>query len=146
MKRSYSLDESGVSVQANGRTSFETAEDRQEQKEKAINVLTEYKIVIIEPDIPTPDGTCEGMFGEKVSEDIRLALSYIQYLGPILVIVLGILDFIKAVASGSTETFNSAWKKLLKRLIIAILLFFIVTILKFVLKVFGIIVPADCLK
>ena len=78
--------------------------------------------------------------------DLNTALKYIQYIGPILVIVLGILDFIKAVASGSSETFNGAWKKLLKRLIIAVLLFFIVVLLKFVFRIFGILAPTDCFK
>ena len=104
------------------------------------------KVKIKEPDIHSGDEGCSGLFGDVITNDINTALKYIKYLGPVLVIVLSMMDFIKAVASGNNDEFTNAWKRLLTRLILAILLFFVVDLVKVIFNIFGITTPESCLK
>lgn len=123
----------------------EDEKKRNEVESSLIEQIGEQRIMLKKKKRQT-GSDCKSMLGPVVTEDVNKVLKYIQYLGPILVTVLGILDFIKAVASGSSETFNGAWKKLLKRLIVALLLFFVVILVKFIFHVFGITAPDTCLK
>ena len=146
IKNSYEIDEDGANIDANGNVEIDgTKVEHEKSEDRVRNRLTEQKIVIKEKTISS-DSDCSGIFGEVVTADINLALKYIKYIGPVLVIVLGMLDFIKAVASGDNDAFNKAWKRLLTRLIVAILLFFVVDLIKFLFHVFGITVPEQCLK
>ena len=123
----------------------EDEKKRNEVESSLIEQIGEQRIMLKKKKRQT-GSDCKSMLGPVVTEDVNKVLKYIQYLGPILVTVLGILDFIKAVASGSSETFNGAWKKLLKRLIVALLLFFVVILVKFIFHVFGITAPDTCLN
>ena len=147
IKATYKLDEERPTVDTNGgvKISDEGVKTREENEQKAVDTLTEKKIKLKEKEINS-GSDCSGIFGEAVTADINLALKYIKYIGPVLVVVLGMLDFIKAVASGDNDSFNKAWKRLLTRLIVAILLFFVVDLIKFLFHVFGITVPEQCLK
>ena len=65
---------------------------------------------------------------------LRQILKFIQFLGPILVIVLTILDLVKAVASDDKDALTKLLKKTSKRLIYAVLLFVFPAILDQILK------------
>ena len=149
IKVTYKYDETEVAstICGDGTNSIadEGVETREENEQEALNALTEHKIVIPDPDVGDGEG-CEGLFGPVITEDINTVLKYIKYLGPILIIVLSILDFIKVVASGANDEFNKVWKRLLTRLVVAILLFFVVDLVKLLFHVFGITVPDNCLK
>lgn len=95
--------------------------------------------------IPT-DPDCTAILSADVTKLFLAALRYIQYLGPVLVVVLSTVDFIKAAASGSPDDMKKAWNKLVKRLIAAILLFFVALITRLLLSFFDITVPENCLK
>lgn len=69
---------------------------------------------------------------------IKNILKWIKYILPALVIILGILDFIKAIASGSDDEMKKAQGRFIKRLIAAALLFIIPAIIEFVLTIFKI--------
>ena len=142
----YNFDPDGNTVNTSGNVSMtENGETRAKNEQEAINVLSENKIVIKDPDSGDGEG-CQGLFGPVITEDINTVLKYIKYLGPILIIVLSILDFIKVVASGANDEFNKVWKRLLTRLVVAILLFFVVDLVRLLFHVFGITVPDNCLK
>lgn len=103
---------------------------------------------IISPGIPGGSENlddCEGMLGD-LTPIVNNLLTFIQYLGPILVAVLTIVDFIKAVASGDAGDMKKAANRLMKRIVVAILLFFIPLICKTVFGIVGITVPNDCIK
>ena len=53
---------------------------------------------------------------------------------PLLIIVLGIVDFAKAIASSDDKAISKAAKSLLMRIIAAICIFFIPTIVSFVIR------------
>ena len=55
---------------------------------------------------------------------------------PILLIVLGVVDYAKAVVSSDTDSVQKATSTLIKRIIIGIAIFFIPTIVNLVFKSF----------
>lgn len=71
---------------------------------------------------------CTGLFGdpndtESVAYLIQKILDYIKIIGPILVVVLSTVDFIKVIWVSDAENMKKAQQKLVKRLAAAILLF-----------------------
>ena len=64
-------------------------------------------------------------------------LKWAKYIAPILVIILSILDFIKAIAAQNDDDMKKAQGKFVKRLIVAALLFLLPLIINFMLKTFG---------
>lgn len=63
---------------------------------------------------------------------------WVKYIAPVVAIILGMLDFIKAVASQNDDDMKKAQGKFIKRLIAAALLFIIPFIIEFVLDKFHI--------
>lgn len=64
-------------------------------------------------------------------------LKWAKYIAPVLVIILSILDFIKAIAAQNDDDMKKAQGKFVKRLIVAALLFLLPLIINFMLKTFG---------
>ena len=86
-----------------------------------------------------PDGDCTFIFGDFSEKGtfgnmLRRTLKFIQYLGPILVIILTILDLVKAVASSDKDALTKLLKKTGKRMIYAVLLFIFPMLLDYVLR------------
>ena len=88
----------------------------------------------------TDDGVkiCKGILGEDLTALLKDALRLMQIAGPILVIIMTIIDLIKATATGGKDDLSKVGKKTVKRLIYAVLLFLIPTILNWVFSIFGI--------
>ena len=76
----------------------------------------------------------------NVSDKIWLWIAnifkWVKYFAPVLVIVLGILDFIKAIASQSDDEMKKVQGRFVKRLIAAALLFVIPFLIEFALNAF----------
>ena len=69
---------------------------------------------------------------------VMTVLKYVQtYSWPVAVIVLGILDFIKAIATDKDDEMKKAQKRFIIRLIAAALIFIIPFIIEFVLDKMG---------
>ena len=77
-----------------------------------------------------------GFSGELMAW-IRNIIKYAKYFLPVIVIVLGILDFISAIASNKDEDIKKAQDKFVKRLISAALVFLVPLIIGFILDQFG---------
>lgn len=75
---------------------------------------------------------------------LQQALNYIKIIGPMLVIILSSLDFAKVIIKSDDEAMNKAQKKLGIRLLLAASLFFIPTLIKVVLDIFGITANPTC--
>ena len=81
---------------------------------------------------------CESILG-KVNEKgtvayvLQKVFDFMKILGPILVIVMTILDSVKAVTSGDKDELSKLLKKTAKRMIYAVLLFVFPTILNLIL-------------
>lgn len=75
---------------------------------------------------------------------LQKLLNYIKILGPSIAIVLGSLDFIKAIVSSDEENMKKTQKRFINRLIAAALLFFIPLIVELLLGLFGFTTNVTC--
>ena len=75
------------------------------------------------------DTKTEGSFGWLLQK----LLNYIKIAGPILVVLLSALDFIKAIASSEEDAFKKAQSRLIIRLVAALALFLVPTFVELLL-------------
>ena len=90
----------------------------------------------------TDSKECNALLGDKKNEEsvawlVQKLLDYLKILGPILVVILSSVDFATAIVSNNDDTMKKAQKKLITRLIAAVLLFLIPTVVQILLDVFG---------
>ena len=71
-----------------------------------------------------------------VKTDIQNIFNFMKFLVPILVIGLSIYDFIKAISQKDEKDIKKAFSKLLKRMIFAIIFFFLPMLLNLLLELF----------
>ena len=76
-------------------------------------------------------------FSQRLGTWIVNIFKWIKYILPVLVIILGILDFIKAIGSDKEDEMKKAQKRFIIRLIAAALVFLVPLILEFVLIKMG---------
>lgn len=69
---------------------------------------------------------------------LQKILNYMKILGPTIAIVFGTLDFTKAIVASDEEKMKKAQSNFIKRLIAALLLFFVPIIVELLLGIFGI--------
>ena len=84
-----------------------------------------------------PNIGCSDIFSEKpgsVGSILRTILGYIRVIGPILVVLLSAIDFIKAIFGFDEKAMSNAYRKLIIRLIAAIALFLIPTLIDVLLN------------
>lgn len=81
---------------------------------------------------------------DSVAWLLQTLLNYIKVIGPILVIVLSSVDFLKVIIKSDDDAMAAAGKKLGYRLILAALLFFIPTVVEVLLGIFGITSDPTC--
>lgn len=86
----------------------------------------------------TGTAACKGLFGDTLTGMVQDALDLMKIAGPILLIVMTIIDLIKAVASGGKDDLSKLGTKTLKRLIYAVLLFVIPSLLDWLFSLFSI--------
>mgnify|MGYP001851889980 CR=1 FL=1 len=80
---------------------------------------------------------CEDIFGQEEGELgwlLNLILGYIRVIGPILVVLLSAIDFIKAVVGTDEKAMKEAQSKLVIRLICAVGLFLVPTLVQVLLS------------
>ena len=93
--------------------------------------------ILKEQYIKTKDYSATCGFSENLIGWINNILNIVKYILPVLVIILGIIDFIKAIASDKDDEMKKAQGRFAKRLIAAALAFIIPFIIVFVLEKFG---------
>lgn len=86
------------------------------------------------------DTQTEGGFGWLLQK----ILNYIKIAGPILVVLLSALDFIKAVASSEEDAFKKAQSRLVIRLVAALALFLVPTFVELLLGLINGITDPTC--
>lgn len=84
-----------------------------------------------------------GILGDPSDENsvawlLNKIFDYVKIIGPILVVVLSSIDFLKVILNGDDDAMKKAQKKLGVRLILAALLFFIPLLVQAMLSWFGI--------
>ena len=68
---------------------------------------------------------------------VHLAVMIIQVVVPILLIIWGMIDFVRAITGGDEGKIKEGQKVFVKRLIAAVFVFLIVTIVRLVFSVLG---------
>lgn len=95
------------------------------------------------------DADCNSLLGSTEDEEsvawlFQQLLNYVKILGPILVVILSSLDFAKAIIASDDENMKKAERKLMIRLILAVALFLIPTLVGVLLNIFGITTDQIC--
>lgn len=85
-----------------------------------------------------PDGGYCGSLGNKVVNWIFRIVRIVRYAIPVLLILLSILDYIKALAADNEDEMKKVTSRFVRRLIAAALIFIVPFILDFILRIFNI--------
>lgn len=78
-----------------------------------------------------------GSLGHKIVSWLFKIIKFVRYAIPALLIILSILDYIKAIASDSEDEMKKVVSRFSKRLIAAALIFIIPFVLEFILNIFN---------
>ena len=79
----------------------------------------------------TPENTCDGILGPELIDFFQMIFNWIKIIAPIAVVILSSVDFAGALLKDDKDALSKASSKLIKRLIVAVALFFIPTILNY---------------
>lgn len=88
---------------------------------------------------PDYDAAC-GLLGEETSETViflKKAYRYLKVLLPILIITLGIVDFVKVVVTGKDDDMKKAVKRLTTRIVVAVVFVLIPIIIQILINISG---------
>ncbi len=80
---------------------------------------------------------CDGIFDKEVIDFLQQMFNIFKYAAPLLCLALSIAEFIKATASQDKEALYKAIKTTGKRIMFAIILFFIPTLINFLFDLLG---------
>lgn len=88
------------------------------------------------------DDACEGILGDPKDKDsfaymLQQIFTILQYVAPILCLVLSTVDFLKAAASQDKEGLMKAFKSTGKRVIFTMLIFFLPMLINFLFHLLG---------
>lgn len=79
--------------------------------------------------------TCGNLEIDQVIPDtIHLVISIIKIIVPIIIIIFGMIDMMKAVTANEEKEMKEAQKKLIKRIIYGVLVFFVISIVQFIFR------------
>ncbi len=100
-------------------------------------------------DYNSDQGSCASILGNpsdpnSVAWLVVTVLNYFRVLGPLAVIVLSGIDYVKAIINSDDDAMKKTSNRLGKRLILAALLFLIPSIVKLLLQVFNIVSDPLC--
>ena len=106
--------------------------------------------ISINTDIPLADSdSCDGYLGSVDDPNapayyLDKAFDIIKYIAIILLFVLSIVEYFKALTSGDQDAMKKATQKTIKRIIIAVLIFVAPILIEFILSVLGIVGYGTC--
>lgn len=137
------IDEKVASGEITEEEGEELKKEIKEEIEKDLGVTSNMK----GPDLALReyDGTCNSVLGSEMSKIVNNIFKFVQYLGPILVAIFTTIDFLNASLKGDQGEVKKASGKFVKRVVAAILLFFIPLICDLVFGLVGVTIPANCI-
>ena len=113
----------------------------------SVNTTSSTPTIVNTNDIITIN-SCEDLLNDEIRGYLKSLLTIIKILIPLILIVLGTLDFAVAIFSGKDDDMKKNANKFIKRFIIAIIIFFIPSLLELLLtiasKIWGNIDPSLC--
>ena len=83
------------------------------------------------------EGNSQCGFSGRLLNWIKNILNWVKFIAPVLVILIGIVDFIRAIASSKDDEMKKAQGRFIRRLIAAALVFIIPALLVFVFEKMG---------
>ena len=117
---------------------IESMEDYVDETNEIINSLNNRRIDSIDTIDFNKKIECEDIFDTQTPGALGwmlvTILNYIKVIGPILVVLLSAIDFVKAVFSSDDKAIKEAQSKLIIRLIAAIALFLVPTLIQVLLS------------
>lgn len=136
-----------------------TSDEKNQRETAAPNLVSQYKLYTLQREY-APDGiegitqfygtayegidwddlievNCEGIIGQDMLDFINKIFGWIQIIAPIFVIIMGGVDFAGSILSDDKDALKKASSKFIKRLLIAVVIFFVPLLLNFVLDIFN---------
>lgn len=130
-------------------STYDMAEDMGTSKEELDEYYKEFKNMV-EIDF-NGENNCESYLGNPQDKThkppayyLQFAFNLIKYIAIIMLLVLTIVDFAKAVASSKDEAIKKAGKSTIWRVILAIIIFLLPLLIKFLFTLFGIYSAGTC--
>ncbi len=80
---------------------------------------------------------CSDVIDPEVYELMQQVFNVIKYAGPLLCLIFSVIDFVKAAASQDKDALTKAGKTTGKRVVYALVLFFIPTLINFLFPLLG---------
>lgn len=138
------VDQNGINPEyENDRESSDRIEEITQELEKRKEEWKNYE-GSISFGTPIINATCEGILGPDLLDDISLVLTWIRIAVPIIVILLGSMDFAKAVLSDEQQELKKATSRFVKRCIIAVAIFFVPSIIMYLISFIDKIADVSC--
>ena len=89
------------------------------------------------PDVINAGGGAEAGIPEAIGNLVHLGFMIIQVVVPILLIIWGMMDFMKGLTKSDEDEIKKGQKQFIQRLIAAIICFLVVTVVQLVINVVG---------
>lgn len=133
-----------INTYKKGTDCYNNNPDMQDLYDELVNASEEFLYEAGGED-PLKVTSCEAIVGQGTfAYYLNQAFRFIQYLGPVLVIIYSTIEYIKVVASADADLLKKTNKRTITRIVFALLLFLIPIIIKVILNIFGF--YGDCLE
>ena len=96
------------------------------------SLTPKYSISLLENELS--EEKCEGLLGENLKKDLEFILKLMRVIGPLVVVVLTTIEFVGAVASKNDDVLKKGMSKLITRLVLVAVLFFLPMLLNILLN------------
>lgn len=95
------------------------------------------------------DGYCESYLGNPTSKNspayyLQFVFNLMKYAAIVILFIMTVVEFVKAVPSNNQDAIKKALNNTIKRLMIAIIIFFLPLLIEFLLTVLGVYSPGTC--
>lgn len=128
----------------------EVNDDGTTNNENAAGVINPDEITELEPskveinNIDFQESTCDTLLGDTGNKNdpayyLNFAFSFIKYAAIILLLVLTIMEYAKAITASNQDAIIKATQVTVKRVIIAVVIFLLPMLINFILRILGII-------
>lgn len=74
------------------------------------------------------------MIDEKIANTVHIVVLIIQIVGPVLLVIFGMIDLLKAIVAGKEDEIKKGQMTFIKRLLAAVIMFFVILIVKMVVN------------
>lgn len=127
-------------VSQNQYNSYETIANENQSDSESFREEISKKVEIFDLDIEYNFDTatgCKGYLGTETIEILQKAFDIIKYLAIIILLVLSIIDFLKAIVSQDKDLLQKAIQVVVKRAIISVIIFFLPVLIEVFLDLLG---------